>query len=74
MAEELRLTASLAEPDSLSVFQQSIPADWIEEALQASGTASIRRRKLPAEQVVWLVLGMGLYRNRSIADVCDKLS
>ncbi|MCS3904266.1 hypothetical protein J2T55_002302, partial [Methylohalomonas lacus] len=27
MAEELRLTASLAEPDSLSVFQQSIPAD-----------------------------------------------
>lgn len=74
MAEELRLTASLAEPESLSVFQQSIPANWIEEALQASGTASIRKRKLPAEQVVWLVLGMGLYRNRSIADVCDKLA
>lgn len=72
IAEELRLTASLAEPASLSVFQQAIPADWIEEALQASGTASIRKRKLPAEQVVWLVLGMGLYRNRSIADVCDK--
>lgn len=74
IAEELRLTASLAEPASLSVFQQAIPADWIEQALQASGTASIRKRKLPAEQVVWLVLGMGLYRNRSIADVCDKLA
>lgn len=73
IAEELRLTASLAEPASLSAFQQAIPADWIEQALQASGTASIRKRKLPAEQVVWLVLGMGLYRNRSIADVCDKL-
>jgi hypothetical protein len=23
--------------------------------------------------VVWLVLGIGLYRDRSIRDVCDKL-
>lgn len=72
---ELELTQTLAEPSNcLSCFQSHIPTCWIDEALQACGAASVRRRKLPAEQVVWLVLGMGLYRNRSITDVCEKLS
>lgn len=74
LSVELALTAELAAPEAgLSIFQKAIPWAWIDEALQASGTRTIRRRRLPAEQVVWLVLGMGLYRNRSIADVCDKL-
>ena len=71
-AEELEQTAEWS-PESLSTFQRAIPADWIEEALEATGSASLRRRRLPAEQVVWLVLGIGLYRDRSIRDVCDKL-
>lgn len=71
--EELEQVSDLAMPEALSIFQQSIPAHWIEEALDATGYASLRRRKLPAEQVVWLVLGIGLFRNRSIVDVCDKL-
>ncbi|WP_443111708.1 transposase domain-containing protein [Aliivibrio sp. S4MY3] len=29
--------------------------------------------KFPAEQAVWLELGIGLMRNRSISNVCDKL-
>jgi len=70
---ELSLTGELAAPPELSAFQRSLPSAWIEEALAASGSASIRRRRLPAEQVVWLVLGIGLYRDRSIRDVCDKL-
>src|SRR6266581_3975485 len=35
--------------------------------------ASVRRRKLPAEHVVWLVIGMGLLRDRSIAQVVHHL-
>jgi Insertion element 4 transposase N-terminal len=27
----------------------------------------------PAEQVIWLVLGMALYRDRQIAELVDKL-
>lgn len=73
LGTELKLVAGLSAAESLSAFQRSIPASWIDEALHATGTASIRKRKLPAEQVVWLVLGIGLWRNRSIADVCDKL-
>ncbi len=71
-AEELHNTAEWS-PETLSTFQRNIPADWIEEALTRTGTVSLRRRRLPAEQVVWLVLGIGLYRERSIRDVCDKL-
>ena len=35
--------------------------------------ATVRNRRLPAEQVVWLVIGMALFRNRSIHDVVGKL-
>ena len=53
--------------------QASIEPAWIEEALKATGTATLRRRLLPAEQVIWLVLGMALYRNRPIDEVVAKL-
>ena len=32
-----------------------------------------RRRRLPAEQVVWLVIGMALYRNEPIERIVDML-
>lgn len=53
----------------LPKFRSQIPPQWIEEALQATGTATIRRRRLPAEQVLWLVIGMGMMRDRPIAEV-----
>jgi hypothetical protein len=46
---------------------------WIEEALVATGTATIRRRRLPAEQTVWLVLGMAVMRDLPIAAVARQL-
>lgn len=45
----------------------------IEEALAATGTATIRRRRLPAEQTVWLVLGMAVMRDLPIAAVARQL-
>lgn len=54
-------------------FQHHIDPAWIEEALAATGTATIRRRRLPAEQVVWLVVAMALFRNESIEEVIDRL-
>jgi hypothetical protein len=54
-------------------FQRSIEPEWIEEALEATGTATVRRRRLPAEQVLWLVLGMALFRDMAIAAVVKAL-
>jgi len=62
-----------AEPESFGRLLSSIDAAWIEEALEATGTATIRKRRLPAEQVVWLVLGLALYRDWSISRVVNHL-
>ena len=60
-------------PSSLERFGKEVDAHWIEKALQETGTASIRRRKLPATLVVWLVIGMALFRDRSIGEVVSHL-
>ena len=58
---------------SFALFAQSLDQAWVEQALRATGTASIRRRKLPAEYVVWLVIGMAMLRDRSITKVVRHL-
>ena len=62
-----------AQPESFARLLSSIDAAWIEEALEATGAATVRKRRLPAEQVVWLVLGMALYRGWSISRVVSHL-
>jgi hypothetical protein len=59
--------------DRLDQLRQHIPAGWIEAALDWTGTASIRRRRLPADQVVWLVICMALFRNEPIERIVDML-
>jgi hypothetical protein len=60
-------------PSELAGLSALIDPQWIEQALQATGKASIRRRKLPAEQVVWLVIGLALFRNLPIWHVVRQL-
>ncbi len=60
-------------PTSLKRFGRDIDKKWIDDALQESGTASVRRRKIPATLVVWLVIGMALFRDRSIQEVVSHL-
>jgi Insertion element 4 transposase N-terminal/Transposase DDE domain len=64
---------SQAAPPNLSCLQRALPDAWIREALAAQGTATVRRRRLPVEQVVWLVIAMGLYRNLSIHECVKQL-
>ena len=68
-----QLPKPVLEGDTYARFRASIEPKWIEEALAATGSATLRKRRLPAEQVIWLVLGMALQRDRSIADVVASL-
>ncbi|WP_208638574.1 IS4 family transposase [Xenorhabdus ehlersii] len=72
-SRELQATAEFNYPESLDAFSQNIPMAWVTKAVKETGRATVRKRRFPAEQAVWLVLGIGLMRNRSINDVCDKL-
>src|SRR5262249_31023979 len=60
-------------PAGFAQFSAAIDPQWIADALAATGTASVRRRKLPADHVVWLVIGIGLFHDRSIAEVVHHL-
>jgi len=60
-------------PASFERFGKVLDAEWINAALAETGTASVRRRKLSAPIVVWLVIGMALFRDRSIQEVVGHL-
>jgi hypothetical protein len=57
----------------LALFSRTLGMEWVLHALAATGTASVRKRKLPAEFVFWLVIGMALLRDRSIDEVVEHL-
>ena len=60
-------------PSHFQGIRERLEPAWIEEALLATGSASIRRRRLPADQVVWLVLGMALMRDKPLPEIVDRL-
>jgi hypothetical protein len=69
LSSQLHLTTDILPLAGLDRLAAHLPLSWIEEALAATGTASIWRRRLPAEQVVWLVIALALYRHQSMPEV-----
>ena len=59
-------------PDFASLSRNLDP-QWIAQALAATKPASVRKRKLPAPQVIWLVIALAMYRHQSMAQVVADL-
>lgn len=60
-------------PASFEGLKSQIDIKWIQSALETQGVATVRNRKLPAEQVVWLAVGIGLYRDRPIPEIVRRM-
>lgn len=61
-------------PASLAALARHIKEEWVLQALAClKGEAALRRRKLPVDRALWLTIGMGLFRDRSIAEVVSHL-
>lgn len=73
LSSQLHATTEILPLAGLGRLAEHLPTAWIEEALAATGTASLRRRRLPAEQVVWLVIALALYRHQSMPEVLATL-
>jgi hypothetical protein len=73
LVDDLRLLVESQPPLEWGRLGQHLPYEWIESAVQASGSASVRRRRLPAQQVIWLVIALARYRHQSISEVVDEL-
>jgi Insertion element 4 transposase N-terminal len=50
LGEALAAAAEFAEPSRFEQLGRHLDPAWIERALRATGTTTIRRRRLPAEQ------------------------
>jgi hypothetical protein len=73
LSDALPLVIDLPHPPDLRRLGEHLPYGWVEAALVASDKASIRHRRLPAQQVVWLVIALALYRHKSVKEIVDTL-
>ena len=75
----MRLGTALATPigemtsATLAGGAKDLTDEVISEALRSVGHETRRRRALPAQVVVWLVIGMALFRDRCISAVASAL-
>jgi hypothetical protein len=60
-------------PASFQGLRSHVDVQWIQDALSKHGIATVRKRKLPVEEVVWLIIGISLYRDRSMLETVHRL-
>lgn len=56
-----------------SSLSDILEPDIIESCLQSNGVATLRKRKLPMDAMVWAVIGMSLFRTESVRQLINKL-
>ncbi len=69
----LQAVSAFTTPEKFEDVRRHVDPRWVAQALEATGTATVRKRRLPAEQVVWLVIGMAMFRKWPIHDLVGKL-
>lgn len=70
--EALEFTAVFT-PEAFPRLVRHLDPVMIEEALLNTGTATLRRRRLPADRTMWLMLGMALMRDLPLTEVARQL-
>jgi hypothetical protein len=68
-ARSLRATVATLHLDRLRTVRERIDPAWIAAALEGQVKLAVRRRKLPPDVVIWLVVGISLYGEKSFTDV-----
>lgn len=56
-----------------SCLADVLEPDIIQSCLEASGVATLRKRKLPMDAMIWAVIGMALFRTESVRQLINKL-
>ena len=61
------------DPSEFRELQSHLPEKWIHDALRTTNRGSVRQRRLPASVTAWVVIAMGLFRDRAIDEVVAHL-
>ena len=67
------LTSFLDDVLTLDKLKNVLDADIFEQAFEYAGVATVRRRRLPLEAIMWSVIGMSLFRNETVWDIASRL-
>jgi hypothetical protein len=73
LGQELAAIGLTAGTESHETLTRALDRQCVQSVLEATGTATVRRRKLPAEHAIWTVIGMALFRDRPIQAVVHHL-
>lgn len=65
--------SSVEELTSLDKLNSLLSPELLAQAFEKAGVATVRKRRLPLDAVVWSVVGMGLFRQESVWDIASKL-
>lgn len=58
---------------SFEQFAEILSPDLIEQCFKQAGVATLRKRRLPLETVLWSIIGMSLFRQRSVWDIATQM-
>ncbi len=67
------LPSFLDDINTLDKLKAMLDPDILEQACEHAGVATVRRRRLPLEAVMWSVIGMSLFRNETVWDIANRL-
>ncbi len=70
---ELDALRNSPKPILAEVFGSELDAHWIEEALSGPTPKQLRKRKIARDAIVWLVIAMAIWRDKSIGTVARHI-
>ena len=60
-------------PNQVETLADLLPLELIHEAYALTDTVTMRKRKLTLESMAWLLVGMAIYNDKSMADIVNQL-
>ena len=64
---------NLTAPDDVQSLADFLPPDLIQQAFALTDTVTLRKRKLPLESMVWLVIGMAIFNNKPLSHIVNLM-
>lgn len=76
MRFESELAATFDSCNTFHTFEkyaELLSPELIQQGFEQAGVATIRKRRLPLEAVLWSIIGMSLYRQKSVWDIATQM-
>ncbi len=75
LARALELTHNfVSTPNSIEGLDSLLDPSLVEQALEQAGVATLRKRRLPLEMMLWCVISMAFFRRMSAWDVVSRMN